>query len=474
MFLAICCTFHFAFAQNVEQRLNESATRNLETALDENGKIKPGINGSFDAQRYEMGYDKNGEPVFKKINSLNKTETVTCSVLGSPINGISGGTGTAVNAIAVVGTDVYVGGYFTSAGGVSASNIAKWDGSSWAALGAGVNGSVQALAYKSTNHSLYVGGSFTSAGGSTANRIAYYNTSTGNWGAIGTGMNNTVLAIASPSGVSTLVYAGGAFTTAGGITANYLAAWDGSNWTKYGGGTNGIVRAITYVSSSEIYVGGDFTTVGSSPVYSLKHIARRFTNDWEYNGVFAVGIDGNVHAIAVSGTTVYVGGDFNQAGGAIGNYIAKYDFSTGWSALGTGMASSLTPSVKTIKVYGTDVYVGGYFSSVDGVTASGTAKWNGTSWSALANVGTTVNALAVNTSASQMMVGGDFTAIGGVSANHVASFTDSGNPLPVEITSFTANTSDNKVILNWQSATEQNNYGFEIERQANPNSRLSA
>ncbi len=37
-------------------------------------------------------------------------------------------------------------------------------------------------------------------------------------------------------------------------------------------------------------------------------------------------------------------------------------------------------------------------------------------------------------------------------------------PLPVELTSFTANINANKVELNWQTATEVNNYGFEIER----------
>jgi len=37
-------------------------------------------------------------------------------------------------------------------------------------------------------------------------------------------------------------------------------------------------------------------------------------------------------------------------------------------------------------------------------------------------------------------------------------------PLPVELTSFTATVSENKVTLNWQTATEDNNYGFEIER----------
>ncbi|MBU0475420.1 MAG: T9SS type A sorting domain-containing protein [Bacteroidetes bacterium] len=38
-----------------------------------------------------------------------------------------------------------------------------------------------------------------------------------------------------------------------------------------------------------------------------------------------------------------------------------------------------------------------------------------------------------------------------------------GNPLPVEITSFTANMLDGKVELSWQTATEVNNYGFDVE-----------
>jgi len=39
----------------------------------------------------------------------------------------------------------------------------------------------------------------------------------------------------------------------------------------------------------------------------------------------------------------------------------------------------------------------------------------------------------------------------------------SGAALPVELTSFTANVNEGKVQLNWQTATEVNNYGFEVE-----------
>jgi hypothetical protein len=39
-----------------------------------------------------------------------------------------------------------------------------------------------------------------------------------------------------------------------------------------------------------------------------------------------------------------------------------------------------------------------------------------------------------------------------------------GTPLPVELVSFTASLNKNAVMLNWKTATEVNNYGFEVER----------
>ena len=41
--------------------------------------------------------------------------------------------------------NVYVGGSFTQAGGIPAQNIARWNGSGWSSLGAGLNSSVKAL-----------------------------------------------------------------------------------------------------------------------------------------------------------------------------------------------------------------------------------------------------------------------------------------------------------------------------------------
>jgi hypothetical protein len=81
-----------------------------------------------------------------------------------------GGTFPAVRALAVSGTNVYAGGdWFT---------IAKWDGSSWSALGSGMSGSISpsiaptvyALAVSGSD--LYAGGSFYTAGGKVSAYIA--------------------------------------------------------------------------------------------------------------------------------------------------------------------------------------------------------------------------------------------------------------------------------------------------------------
>jgi hypothetical protein len=78
------------------------------------------------------------------------------------------------------GPRLVVGGAFTSIGGVSARNIAKWDGTSWAPLGIGVGAQVRHLASFNDPRgpSLFAGGSFTTvgsvAGGAESPGLAQY------------------------------------------------------------------------------------------------------------------------------------------------------------------------------------------------------------------------------------------------------------------------------------------------------------
>jgi hypothetical protein len=78
------------------------------------------------------------------------------------------------------GKALYVGGQFTSAGGLAVGRIARWDGTAWSGLDGGVSGgpggipAVDALAVfnDGVQESLFVGGSFTQVGDVLANDIA--------------------------------------------------------------------------------------------------------------------------------------------------------------------------------------------------------------------------------------------------------------------------------------------------------------
>ena len=95
-----------------------------------------------------------------------------------------------VSALAVDGAgNLYAGGWFTTAGGVSANYIAMWDGTAWAPLGSGMGGDytyVSALAVDGAGN-LYAGDNFTTAGGVSANYIAMWNGTA--WAPLGSGMD---------------------------------------------------------------------------------------------------------------------------------------------------------------------------------------------------------------------------------------------------------------------------------------------
>ena len=78
-----------------------------------------------------------------------------------------------VLALAVSGTNLYAGGYFTQAGGTSANYVAQWNGSTWSPLGSGLDNVVSALAVSGAD--LYAGGPFVNAGGSPVHYVAKWN-----------------------------------------------------------------------------------------------------------------------------------------------------------------------------------------------------------------------------------------------------------------------------------------------------------
>lgn len=230
-----------------------------------------------------------------------------------------------VRSLVAISNDVYAGGFFTTAGGSPAYGIARWTGSAWLPVGGGVGGSVRQLVL--FRNELYVAGSFlrvTNYDGSAiaANNIAKWNGA--NWSALGLGTDSTVFALAASGDY---LYAGGAFTSAGGSPANHVAKWDGAAWSALGAGINGFygyVYALA-VSGSDMYAGGDFTYAGGTG-YQWD---ARFIAKWDGNSWFALGaptrngVDNTVYALSVSGTNLFSGGYFLTAGGQPTPYFAR-------------------------------------------------------------------------------------------------------------------------------------------------------
>jgi hypothetical protein len=127
------------------------------------------------------------------------------------------------------GPALYAGGSFTTAGGVTASRMAKWNGTSWSALGSGMNSSfgwegIAALAVfdDGSGPALHAGGFFSTAGGVEAPGIAKWDGTS--WSALGDGMTSDVLALAvHDDGGGPALYAGGSFTTARGVAVSRIA-----------------------------------------------------------------------------------------------------------------------------------------------------------------------------------------------------------------------------------------------------------
>ena len=334
---------------------------------------------------------------------------------GQGLNGI-------VNAVAVSGTNVYVGGSFTRAGSVNATNIARWDGTGWSALGNGVNNQVYAIAVQGAQ--VYAGGKLTQAGSVNVNFIAKWDGSS--WSALGTGANNGVggyvYTLAARTDGSGGVYVGGAFVVANksdgtSLTVNYVAQWISNSWSTLGTGVSGYVYAIT-VSGSNAYVGGNFTSASS---VSANHVAR-WNNGWAaLTNLFGQnGVNGYVNAIAVSGSNVYVGGNFTGAAASTGyTNIARYDYTMPalptWRSVGGG----LNDVVLTMAANGTNVYVGGYFTMAGTNSTKGLARWDGASWSVLGS-GLSSGPEHLEPGDGQIYAGGGFSTAGGKPSNEFA------------------------------------------------------
>ncbi|MBE7443446.1 MAG: T9SS type A sorting domain-containing protein [Flavobacteriales bacterium] len=318
---------------------------------------------------------------------------------------IGNGTTASVSTIIIDGNDIYANGNYQN--GSDVFSYGKFSGGQWFPLGnwKGVSGGIGVVncALK-VGDDIYVGGVFIDgAGNPDMDRIARWNITTQTWHPLGTGLNQYVNSIVQ---MGSDIIVGGKFTNAGGdANADFVAKWDGSSWSAL---SSTVISTSSFtsvnalaVSGSDLYIGGNFENAAGNS--AIDYITK-----WDGNSFSSVGgWSGQVGAvftmdIATNGD-LYIGGEFPLR-------AAKFD-GTNWSILGSPTA--INQLVREIKVVGSDVYIGGNFTDVAGVaTADYIARFDGTNWY---DVGGGLNAYVAEivSNSGDLYVGGNFTDAGG-------------------------------------------------------------
>lgn len=336
------------------------------------------------------------------VNGIAKWNGATWSSLGSGVAPTSNAR--RVDSLAVfddgTGSALYVGGEFASAGGLAATkSLARWNGVEWSSVGGGVGGvgsRVQSLHVfdDGSGPALYVAGSFGSVGNDLpASNIAKWDGTS--WTSLSLGTNGPVNALeVFDDGSGAALVAGGSFTSAGFVLANRIAKWNGTSWAPLGTGLGSIngdsVNSLAVFSRGEetvLVAGGDFRFTASTPAgpVLIENIASWNGTGWS---VLGLGVFGEVYSLCTfdegDGPGLFVGGSFFQAGGVSGpvvNRIARWDGHQ-WTGLDGGIPTNGSGgSVNSICGFDDDadgvpsLFVGGYFSAAGGVVANRVAEW---------------------------------------------------------------------------------------------------
>jgi hypothetical protein len=370
------------------------------------------------------------------------------------------------------GPKLYVGGDFTSVGGIPMPDLARWDGSAWSTLGVGSPqvGSFNSWAFgqfdDGSGPALFVSSGFLAAGGLPAKYIAKLQNSA--WIPMGSGefepvMGTTVIDdgqgpqliasfhVGSSQQVRYARWTGSAWAAMGPVFSGWftdfgtfdagtgptllahaasgrLSRWDGSNWNQIGGNWTGQIQSLAQFDDGtgpRLYAGGWFTTNDGAPG---DYLVFWDGSTWSS---FGPALDGAVTCVAVidlgTGPQLFMSRVL-PAGSQPSNVVARWNGS-GWDSLGAGLDSPgpFHAGARTMTAYddgsGAALVVAGNFAMAGSTPVANIAKWDGVQWHALgAGVdGTIERVLAHNDgNGPALFAVGGFTHAGGSPAAHLA------------------------------------------------------
>lgn len=368
-----------------------------------------------------------------------------------------------VKCILIDGTDIYAGGTFTDAGGdVNADYIAKFNGTTWEALGnqAFPNCSVNAICKLGSN--IYIGGTFIDAfGNANMDRIARWDGVS--WNTLGSGLGSDVYALDT---MNNTIIVGGKFLNAGGVAnADYITQWNGTAFQQVGTGVSNVlskpVRDIKVVGTT-IYICGEFLNAGGNA--AADYVAKMTSTNWlpVCNTSLTSVVPVIVYTLDFQNGILYVGGNFLDGGGvSTADYLAKTDGNT-WSDVGGGEVNGV---VYALNADGNDnLYVSGDFYNLGGNSNNlFVSCLVANSWQPL-STGLNGFSYAIEMTPDNLNIffGGTFDNAGGNSnANFIARW--EASLLPVDFIYFNVAKTVAGNALKWKVTEESNVQNFVIE-----------
>ncbi|MDX1907606.1 MAG: PQQ-binding-like beta-propeller repeat protein [Bacteroidia bacterium] len=310
-----------------------------------------------------------------------------------------------VETLLLTGGSLYVGGIFTQVGGQSyvrlvALNPATGLPSTWLPS---PNGTVSCLAVNGSQ--LFVGGNFDVLKSISRSRIYDLNPATLAVQSFAPVLNNAVNTLTVYQGD---LFVGGTFTIADGQNRNRLARWNISNGSLAAWNPNADDAINTLlIRSDTVFAGGEFLNIGGASRSRLAAlgIAGGLALTWQPEP------DNAVYTLAGAGTTLVAGGLFEKLDANTRNRLFCLDVTTGtltdWAPDLPGIFFG--PRVNALAVSGDSVWVGGQFGALSGEPRQNLALTDGLTGQVLAPLADTEGeVMALLTEGDHLWVGGHY------------------------------------------------------------------
>ncbi len=289
-----------------------------------------------------------------------------------------------VFAVIGFGGDLIAAGSFGNYGPPNTNLIARWDGTSWVAMGTGAPPdftSPHVTALTVYGGVLYAAGHFSLMGDQRTFNIARWDGTA--WSPCTQGIDTrSALGVQGMIGYDGDLIVLGAFDRAGVWSSPNIARWNGSEWSPWVDGINGSVRAFLPLGSA-LYAGGDFdfTSIGI-PYHHVVGSDGTSLAQLDAAGGFD-GTNGTVNAMtthvfgAFQPARLVAGGEFISAGGVAAANVAAYNLLThSWAQVGAGFNGP----VLALANWNGSLWAAGYFTTSGANALSHLAAYSSGSW----------------------------------------------------------------------------------------------